>query len=151
MIRSPSLARPASSRCPSATGPRLAAEILLGTTALVAVLLTLPHAAQAQVYTWGGAGSVTATSAYNLGTNWSNPPAGAPPVAAGQSAIFANTGSAGVTVTAGPTPDSWTFNTNAQSYTISGAGVNFSLAGATGGTINNAECGPDDHDLEQYR
>ena len=84
---------------------------------------------------------MTATSAYNLGTNWSNPPAGAPPVAAGQSASFTNTGSASVTVTAGPTPDSWTFTTNAQSYTISGAGVNFSVAGATGGIINNANAG----------
>ena len=45
-------------------------------------------------------------------------------------------------MTAGPIiPDSWTFNANAQSYTISGADVNFSLAGATGGIIDNANAG----------
>ena len=96
---------------------------------------------QAQ-YTWGGAGSSTTTNDYNLATNWSNPPAAAPPVAAGQTAIFANTGSVTVTVTSGPiAPDSWTFNANAQSYTISGANVNFSLAGPTGGIIDNANAG----------
>ena len=96
---------------------------------------------QAQ-YTWGGTGSSTTTNDYNLGSNWSNPPAAAPPVAAGQSAIFANTGSATVMVTAGPiAPDSWTFNANAQSYTISGVSADFSLAGPTGGIINNANAG----------
>ncbi len=99
-------------------------------------------AAQAQVYTWGGTGSSTATTDYNLGTNWSTPPVGAPPVAGGQSAIFDATGSGSVTVTAGPiAPDSWTFNATSQSYTIDGAAVNFSLAGPTGGVISNANAG----------
>jgi uncharacterized protein with beta-barrel porin domain len=96
---------------------------------------------QAQ-YIWGGAGSSTTTNDYNLATNWSNPPAAAPPVAAGQTAIFGNTGSATVMVTTFPTaPDSWTFNANAQSYTISGVSADFSLAGPTGGVINNANAG----------
>jgi hypothetical protein len=42
----------------------------------------LPTVAQAQ-NTWGGTGSTTTTTDYNLGTNWSSVPAGAPPVAAG--------------------------------------------------------------------
>ena len=95
--------------------------------------------AQAQSFDWGGTGSTTTTTDYNLGTNWSNPPAGAPPVAAGKSAIFDATGSATVGVTAGPiAPNSWTFNANSQSYSISGANVNFSQAGAGGGIVNNA-------------
>jgi autotransporter-associated beta strand protein len=99
----------------------------------------LMSTAQAQSYAWGGTGSTTATTDYNLGTNWANPPAGAPPVAAGKSAVFDATGSATVAVTAGPiAPDSWTFSASAQSYSISGANVNFSLAGAGGGIIDNA-------------
>ena len=97
----------------------------------------LPSVAQAQ-NVWAGTGSTTATTNYNLGTNWSTPPAGAPPVAGGQSAQFANTGSAAVVVTAGPiAPDSWTFNANAQSYAVSGQAVNF---GGTG-LVNNANAG----------
>ena len=38
-------------------------------------------------------------------------------------------------------PDSWTFTANSQSYAIIGADVNFSLAGTTGGVINNANSG----------
>jgi autotransporter-associated beta strand protein len=95
--------------------------------------------AQAQDFTWSGPGSTTASSDYKLGTNWGNPPAGAPPVAAGQSAVFATTGQATVFVSADPiVPNSWTFNSNAQSYSIQGGNVNFSLAGASGGIINNA-------------
>ena len=98
----------------------------------------LPGAAQAQSV-WGGTGSTTTTTDYNLGTNWSNPPAGAPPVTGGQSAQFAGTGASSVVVTAGPiTPDSWTFNSNAQSYTVTGQDVNF---GTTTGLVNNASAG----------
>lgn len=105
--------------------------------ALAAAAL-LPTVAQAQ-NTWGGTGSTTTTTDYNLGTNWSSVPAGAPPVAAGQSAVFDATGTASVAVTAGPiTPDSWTFNANSQSYTASGAAVNF---GTTAGLVNNASAG----------
>ena len=110
-------------------------------TLAVATLLSM-SAAQAQGFTWGGAGSSTVTSDYNLGTNWANPPAGAPPLAAGQSATFDVAGSASVVVTAGPiAPNSWLFNAAAQSYTISGAAVNFSVAGASGGIIVNANSG----------
>ena len=118
---------------------------------LAAAILVMP-AAQAQSYTWGGVGSTTTTTDYNLGTNWANPPAGAPPVAAGQSAMFDATGSATVVVTAGPiAPDSWTFNANSQSYTISGAAVNFSLAGAGGRHHQQRQCRSDDFDLQQHR
>ena len=68
-------------------------------------------------YIWGGTGSTTATTDYNTGTNWLNPPTGAPPVSAGQSAIFNSTGSCTVVVTSGPiSPDSWTFNANSKSF-----------------------------------
>jgi autotransporter-associated beta strand protein len=97
----------------------------------------LPTVAQAQNI-WAGTGSTTTTTDYNLGTNWSSLPAGAPPVASGQSAVFGNTGSATVTVTAGPiTPDSWTFSANSQSYTVNGQAVNFNATGLT----NNASAG----------
>jgi autotransporter-associated beta strand protein len=98
----------------------------------------LPSAAQAQSV-WGGTGSTTTTTDYNLGTNWSSVPAGAPPVAGGQLAQFANSGNGTVMVTAGPiSPDSWTFNANSQSYAISGAAVNF---GTATGLVNNASAG----------
>jgi autotransporter-associated beta strand protein len=97
----------------------------------------LPSIAQAQSV-WGGTGSTTTTTDYNLGTNWSSVPAGAPPVAGGQSAQFGATGTSSVVVTAGPiAPDSWTFNANSQSYVVTGAAVNFSSSGV----VNNASAG----------
>ena len=97
--------------------------------------LVLASAAQAQSV-WGGPASTTTTQNYKLGTNWD--PNGAP-VAAGQSAIFDTTGKSTINVNAGAiAPDSWTFNANSQSYTITGAAVNF---GATGGLFNNANAG----------
>jgi autotransporter-associated beta strand protein len=103
----------------------------------LAVSALLPSVAQAQ-NVWDGTGSTTTTTDYNLGTNWSSLPASAPPTAGGQSAVFGNTGSSTVTVTAGPiTPDSWTFNANSQSYTVSGQAVNFNATGLT----NNANAG----------
>jgi autotransporter-associated beta strand protein len=96
----------------------------------------LPAVAEAQSV-WGGAGSVTpTTTGYNLGTNWSTNPAA--PVAAGQSAQFANTGNATVVTTGTIAPDSWTFNANSQSYTITGGAVNF---GTSTGLVNNAAAG----------
>jgi len=107
-----------------------------------AAVVTPLASAQAQSFTWGGTGSTTTTTDYNLGTNWSNPPTGAPPVAATQSAVFDTAGSAAVAVTSGSiAPDSWTFTAGAQSYSISGGAVNFSLAGASGGIIDNANSG----------
>jgi autotransporter-associated beta strand protein len=109
--------------------------------AVLAVASLLPlSAAQAQSFTWGGAGSTTATTGYQLDTNWSNPPDGAPPVSAGQSAVFGATGLTSV-VTGFVSPNSWTFNAASQSYSISGDDVTFSLAGASGGIINNANAG----------
>ena len=114
----------------------------LGFGVLLAVAVLLPDAVRAQSFTWGGTGSTTATSAYSTGTNWSNPPAGAPPIVPGQSAVFGATGSATITIGGGPMlPDSWTFGANSQSYTISGNPVDFSLSGPTGGLINNANAG----------
>lgn len=111
---------------------------LCGAVCAAAVLVSL-NTAQAQNYTWGG---TTATTDYNLGTNWTTPPVGAPPIAAGQVAVFDASGSAAISVNAGPiTPDWWSFNANAQSYSISGAGINFSVAGTSGGIVDNANTG----------
>jgi len=106
-------------------------------------LVLLPSLARAQsIYTWGGGGGTTTTVDYNLATNWSSPPAGAPPVAGGQSALFDAAGSNVVTVTSGPiTPDLWAFSTNAQSYVISGSAVNFGQAGSGGGIVVNSNGG----------
>ncbi len=72
-----------SSREPSRLHRRVVA---LCACASFALLLASP--AQAQSYTWGDSGSTTATTDYNLGTNWSNQAAVPPPIAAGQAAIF---------------------------------------------------------------
>jgi autotransporter-associated beta strand protein len=80
------------------------------------------------------------TANYNDAANWF-PPIGAP-VAAGQSAVFDASGSTTVNITGGSiAPNSWTFNSGAQSYTTSGGAVNFSLAGPFGGIIDNANAG----------
>jgi uncharacterized protein with beta-barrel porin domain len=97
----------------------------------------LPAVAQAQSV-WGGAGSSSTTPDYNLPSNWSTNP-GPAPTASGSSAQFASTGLATVTVTAGPiAPDSWTFNSNSQSYSVTGAAINFSNAATV---TNNASAG----------
>ncbi|SHL33729.1 Uncharacterized conserved protein, contains a C-terminal beta-barrel porin domain [Bradyrhizobium lablabi] len=93
----------------------------------------LPCVAQAQSV-WGGAGSTTATTDYNTPTNWS---AGAP-TAAGSSAQFASTGNPSVNLSATVTPDSWTFDANSKSYTLTGLDVNFSNAATL---TNNASAG----------
>lgn len=108
---------------------------LLAIAALVGMAM-LPSAAMAQSV-WGGAGSTTTTTDYNLGTNWSTTPT--PPTQPGESAHFDATGSATIVVTAGPiTPDSWTFNATSQSYTLSGQAVNFGNAATL---TNNASFG----------
>jgi autotransporter-associated beta strand protein len=120
------------------SGSRLRRGVYFLPLAALAGAALLPSVAQAQNL-WGGNGSGTTTTDYNLGTNWSNPPVGAPPIATGQSAQFANSGNGTVVVTAGPiAPDSWTFNANAQSYNLSGAAINF---GTTTGLVNNATAG----------
>ncbi len=99
---------------------------LLGGAFFVAAAVLMPFSsARAQYYTWGGTGSTTTTTDYNLGTNWSNPPAGAPPVTNGQSALFDATGMTTVNVTSAVTPFSWTFMPTSQSYTVSGSAINF--------------------------
>jgi autotransporter-associated beta strand protein len=122
--------------------PRRSVAATAAGTMVVAASLISRTPAHAQSFIWSGAGSTTTTTDYNLGTNWSTPPVGAPPLAGGKAAIFDTTGSASVVVTAGPiAPDSWTFNAASQSYAISGAAVNFSVAGNSGGIINNASSG----------
>jgi autotransporter-associated beta strand protein len=91
-----------------------------------------PTVAEAQSV-WAGAGATTFFTGYNLGTNWSTNPAA--PVAGGQSAEFAGFGSTSVVVTAPVAPDSWAFDANAQSYTVTGAAVNF---GTATGLVNNS-------------
>ena len=82
------------------------------------------------------------TANYRANANWDN---ATPPVIAGRSAIFTNTGastSVNITTAPGPvTPDSWTFISGAQNYTFTGADVHFSVAGPTGGIISNANAG----------
>jgi autotransporter-associated beta strand protein len=129
---------------PSRVQDRLRRSVAALASSLVLAFASLASTApaQAQSYTWGGAGSTTATTNYNVGTNWSNPPVGAPPLAAGQAAIFGATGNSTVVVTAGPIrPSSWTFGANAQSYTVGGGVLNFSQAGSAGGIIDNANSG----------
>ncbi len=109
---------------------------------ILAVAGPIESIALAQSFTWGGSGSTTTTSDYGTATNWSAPPAGAPPIFPTQSAVFGTSGSSTVTIGAGPMlPDSWTFTANAQPYTISGNPVSFSLSGPSGGLINNANSG----------
>ena len=108
---------------------------------VAAASLLRVDAVQAQSFTWGGAGSTTNNGNYNLGTEWGNPPPGAPPIAAGQSAVFDTTGSINVHVTAPITPDSWTFTANANDYATLGSAVNFSRAGPSGGIIDNGNLG----------
>jgi len=111
---------------------------LLGTTALVAASVAIfagTGNAQAQS-TWQ-----TGNNNYRKASNWDN---GTPPVVATDSAIFANSGSITINVPnmAGPIgPGHWTFTSNAQSYSINGADVNFGVAGPTGGIISNANAG----------
>jgi autotransporter-associated beta strand protein len=88
---------------------------------LSALALPLPAAAQS---VWGGSGSTSATTNYSSATNWSNPP-GVAPISPGTSAVFANSGSGSVSVSAAVNPDSWTFATNAQNYAITGGSVTF--------------------------
>ncbi|MCP3441775.1 autotransporter domain-containing protein [Bradyrhizobium sp. CCGUVB14] len=112
-------------------------RLLLASSALASCLFSVSAQAQS---VWHGFGNSTATSDYNLDTNWSNPPAGAPPINAGQSAQFTGGGSTTITVTAGPiTPDSWTFGANASNYALSGSDVNFNGAGPN--LVNNANTG----------
>jgi autotransporter-associated beta strand protein len=119
-----------------ASGIRLQCSVHRLGLAVLAAAALLPTAAEAQSV-WGGAGSSSSSSDYNLGTNWSTNPAA--PVAGGQSAEFGAVGSVSVVVTAGPvTPDSWTFDANAQFYTVTGAAVNF---GTSTGLVNNAGAG----------
>jgi uncharacterized protein with beta-barrel porin domain len=113
---------------------------LLASTALVVTLAGMPGAAQAQIAVWGGAGSTTTTSDYNLGTNWDT---GTAPVAVGNAAIFDSTGSTAVNVTAPAATGALIFNVNSasQSYVVTGAPiVLFSIAGFTA-LRNNANAG----------
>jgi autotransporter-associated beta strand protein len=88
----------------------------------------------------GGTGSVWAqatwvggTADYNTNSNWNNSTV---PNTTGQSAIFANIGNSNVNVSASVAPDSWTFNANAQAYTITGSAA--TTVTLTTGLINNS-------------
>src|SRR6185437_5042173 len=112
------------------------AQICAGAAVAAVMVLLSPNSAQAQV-TWAGGTSTD----YNTASNWS--PSTTYPFLPGSSAIFgATAGSSTVTVGTGPMlPDSWTFTSNAQSYTISNNEVDFDVAGPAGGLINNANAG----------
>ena len=95
----------------------------------------LPSPAPAQSI-WGGTGSTTSTSGYNLGTNWST---GNAPGSSGKSARFGATGNSTINVNVSVTPDSWTFNANSKSYSVGGAGaIHFGNAATL---TNNANAG----------
>jgi autotransporter-associated beta strand protein len=120
---------------------RSAALLAFGVVLAIAGLASVTQA-QAQNYTWGGTGSTTNNGNYSVGTNWSTTPAtGAPPISAGQAAIFDTTGATAIIVGAPVAPDSWTFTANSQPFSFIGQDVKFSLAGATGGIIDNANAG----------
>jgi autotransporter-associated beta strand protein len=97
----------------------------------LAVSALLPSAAQAQSV-WGGAGSTTNTTDYNLTTNWSNGVS----TSAGDAAVFDASGNASVVTAGAIAPDSWTFNAASQNYVITGAAINFGI-----GLTNNASAG----------
>ena len=108
--------------------------------ASVAAVLLIVSPVRATDFTWGGTGSTTSTTDYNLGTNWSNQAAVPPPTATGKSAVFNSAGSSTVVVTSGAiTVDTWVFNPTAQSYSISGGNVRFDVNGAA--LINQANTG----------
>jgi autotransporter-associated beta strand protein len=100
------------------------------------MVLLSPDSAQAQ-FTWVGGTS----SDYNTPSNWS--PSTTYPFLTGSTATFgATTGSSTVTVGAGPMlPGAWLFSADAASYTIGNNEVDFSVAGPTGGLIDNANAG----------
>ena len=104
-----------------------AMRVAVWATVLLPLALSSPAHAQ---FTWTGA-----TGNYNSAANWDV--GGGPPVALGQSASFDSTGTTTITVTGTIAPNSWTFNTGSQGYTITGGAVNFSAFGLT----NNAAVG----------
>src|SRR5882757_6329677 len=110
---------------------------LLASTALAATLAGMPGAAQAQAI-WGGAGSTTFTSDYNLGTNWST---GTAPTSFGQTAVFDSTGSAAVNVSSPAAMEGLRFNVTSQSYVVTGAAITFPSSGASTRLQNIANAG----------
>jgi autotransporter-associated beta strand protein len=122
---------------PSVFDDRLRCRIF-GAGLVVLCWATLQPTAAVAQSVWGG--GPTDFSSYNQGSNWSTNPAA--PIAAGQQAEFTSGGSSSVVVNPGPiAPDTWQFDPNAQSYTITGAAVNFGsglVNNATGGSISIA-------------
>ena len=82
-------------------------------------------------FTWAGV-----TADYNTATNW-NPNTNAPPDAAGETAIFANTGLTSVNVSVAVAPDAWNFALASQNYVITGATV--TLSAGVSNLANNGE------------
>jgi autotransporter-associated beta strand protein len=119
---------------------RRTAALLVGVAA--SALFPAAQAYAGTAFTWGGFGSTTTTSDYNTATNWSTLPPGAPPVAAGQGAIFDSMGSNTVNVSSTIAPDYFQFTGTSQSYFFTGADINFSSAAVVfGGIFDTANLG----------
>ncbi len=105
------------------------ARVFCCAAALLVVLAS--GSARAQSFTWAGI-----TNDYNNATNWN--PSSAAPTTPGTSAVFDFSGNTFINLGAPVAPDAWTFNSGSQSYNFTGSAVNFSVAGPTGGIIDNA-------------
>jgi outer membrane autotransporter protein len=105
---------------------------------LIAVFATA-GGAQAQEYVWGGSGSSTTSSDYNLATNWgTGSPDNPPPDSSLESAAFYDLGNAAITVTTPVTVNGLYFGSNAQSYTLDGGAITLD---GTVATISNNSSG----------
>jgi T5SS/PEP-CTERM-associated repeat protein len=118
------------------SGAHMLARVLLATTALTAA----SSAAMAQSYVWGGTGSTTTTSDFSAASNWSDPPVGGPPAGSYQDAVFSSTGNSQVTFDT-VTNGKWTFDADAQSYTMTGGTFAISHGHPYSGIYNNANAG----------
>jgi outer membrane autotransporter protein len=98
-------------------------------SASIAALVLIPQQAQAQTDTWQGT-----TGVYNTAGNWNT---GVAPVIPGQNAIFGASGSTAISITSVVVPDSWTFNSNSQSYVVTGSPVAFGTTGLTDNSSAN--------------
>ncbi len=106
----------------------MAARAAVPTALALSLLSALPVGAQAQI--WSGPGND-----YNTAGNWAPPVA---PTSPGTAAVFSAAGPDTIAVSAAINPDSWTFTTDAQAYTISGSTVTFNTSP---GIVDNANLG----------
>lgn len=116
--------------------PMLRQHQLYASTAIAVVLAAYaaPHAASAQDATWAGA-----TADFNTAANWT--PATVPT----GTAFFGASGPAALSFSANTNFGGWTFNADAQAYTISNSGWQLSFTGAgimvNGGSADIANAG----------